>query len=222
MAKKNIAGRLKVVYAFLLLFGPAFLLIFISTRSCEHKFEELPILGKQVEYSFVDAYGKKHTSKEFRGEIVIVTTLQSTCPENCAVSFFHLNMKLYQHLRENSKKLGNIRMISFVTDGEGNPANDMEHITDMLKDHVEGYDSSIWMLAYGDPASLYNFEKNGKKLRQTGDQYFGGHSYQEYLLLMDRDNNLRMIGDGTSEGTIRRFFEQVALLKKQYDKEAAK
>ena len=40
MANKISAGLSKVVVS-LLLVGPAFLLVFISTRGCEHKFKEL-------------------------------------------------------------------------------------------------------------------------------------------------------------------------------------
>ncbi|NRA11519.1 MAG: hypothetical protein HRT57_06165, partial [Crocinitomicaceae bacterium] len=84
MASKKTAGRLKVALSFVLLFGPAFLLVLISTRSCTHKFKQLPDLGEVAEYTFTDIDGKKRSFKDFEGEIVLATTLQVSCPNNCA------------------------------------------------------------------------------------------------------------------------------------------
>ena len=104
MAVKNTAGRLKVMYAFLLLFGPAILLVFISTRGCEHKFKTLDDFGAVTDYSFTDARGKKFSSKDFKGDVVLITTLQETCPDTCSISFWHMNQAIYQHIKNNKRK----------------------------------------------------------------------------------------------------------------------
>lgn len=222
MAVKNTAGRTKRFLAIFLLFGPAFILIFISTRSCNHKFKELDDFGKADNYAFVDAQGIKHTADEFKDYSVLINVLQPSCPENCSVSFWHLNHLIYQKMRDNARKGGSLRIITFVTDGEGNPLEDLSSVSDMLTDQVEGYDPNIWIVASGDPKKLYNFEHNDARLLQEGDEYYGGQAYQELMLLLDKDNHLRMVLSGKSEGMIRRMREHVALLKKQYDKENAK
>ncbi len=223
MAKKTKAGRMKVGIAFLLLFGPAFLLVFFSTRGCENKFKELDDFGKANEYSFVDANGKKRSSKEFRGDVVLVTTLQETCPDSCAISFFHLRQAIYKHINENKhKKLKQVRIISFATDGEGNPLEDLSTINSMLKDRVPEYDPTIWILAKGDAKKVYDFERNDQNLLQEGDEFYGGQAFQELILLLDKQNHLRMVLRGDQEGMVRRMKQHVALLQKQYDKENAK
>ncbi|MGB0915463.1 MAG: hypothetical protein ACPGVI_05285 [Crocinitomicaceae bacterium] len=222
MAVKNTAGRTKRILAILLLFGPAFILVFISTRSCHHKFKELDDFGQADNYSFIDAQGKKHTASEFDEYSVLVNVLQPTCPENCSVSFWHLNHLIYQKMRDNARKGGSLRIITFVTDGEGNPMKDLSAVSDMLHDQVEGYDPNIWMVASGDPKKLYDFEHNEAKLLQEGDEYYGGEAFQELMLLLDKNNHLRMVLSGKSEGMIRRMREHVALLKKQYDQDNAK
>jgi hypothetical protein len=68
MASKYSAGLTKVVVT-LLLIGPAFLLVFISSRGCEHKFKELDDYGKVINYSFEDGDGKHFTSKDFKNEV---------------------------------------------------------------------------------------------------------------------------------------------------------
>ena len=223
MAIKNTAGRLKVMYAFLLLFGPAILLVFISTRGCEHKFKTLDDFGAVTDYSFTDARGKKFTSKDFKGDVVLITTLQETCPDTCSISFWHMNQAIYQHIKNNKrKKMKRVRIISFVTDGEGNPVKDLSVLRQSMEDNVLEYDPDTWILASGDSKKVYDIERNNKSLLAEGDEFFGGQAFQELILLVDKQNHLRMVLSGTSEGMIRRMKEHIALLQKQYDKENAK
>ena len=221
-----LAGRSKVILTFLLLFGPAFILIFISTRSCEHKFQILEDYGTVKQVPF-EVYGqsKKFTFNDFKGDIVLITTLQKTCPGDCAISFWHLDQLIYQNIRKNkSKKMKRIRMISFATDGKGNPLtlNELGEIEEAIKDNVEEYDPEIWMLATGDVQSVYNFKHNGANLLAKGDKYYGGHAFQELVLLLDKQGHLRMVLRGTEEGLIRKMRDYSALLQKQYDKENKK
>lgn len=212
---------MKVALAFLLLFGPALFLILISTRGCDHKFKELDDYGQATSYSFKGINGKTYTANDFKDEIVLITTLQESCPDDCAISMWHVNQLIYQHIRKNkSKKMKKIRIISFVTDGKGNPLKDLTTVSRILKDRIEAYDPEIWTLASGDARSIYDFEHNGEKLLKEGKKYYGGHSYQELMMLLDKQNHLRMVLSGRSEGMIRRMKEHIALLQKQYDKQA--
>lgn len=221
MANKNNAGKSKIV-AVLILVLPAFLLVFLSTRGCNHKFKELPNYGKAVDYKFVDGLGKNYSSTDFKNQIVVITTLQQTCPDSCAISMWHLDQAIYQHIRKNKKKLKQVKLISFVTDSKGKPVNNVAALMDGMKDNVEGYDPSIWYLAKGDAKTLYNFKYNNQSLLKKGKKYFGGEAYLELMLLLDKQNNLRMVNRGTEEGTIRRMYQHIALLQKQYDKAAKK
>jgi cytochrome oxidase Cu insertion factor (SCO1/SenC/PrrC family) len=218
--KKLKAGRFKGIIVLLLLFGPASLLVFISSRGCEHKFKELEILGDLPQYSFSTPSGAKKSSADFKGNVLLITTLQQTCPDSCATSFWHLDQMIYQHIKKNKKKLGHVKIVSFVTDGEGNPVQDLSNMEFVLKDRVQNYDPEIWILAAGDARKIYDFTRNGENLLQEGDEYFGGEAYQELMLLVDKSNKLRMVSKGNQEGLIRRMKEHMALLDKQYDKEA--
>jgi hypothetical protein len=215
------AGRIKRIVITFLLFGPASFLIFISTRGCKHKFVELDDMGAVSSYSFEDVNGKKYTEKSFKGKAVLFTTLQKTCPGECAISMWHLDQMIYQHLRKNQKKLGYVKIVSFVTDGNGKPYSNLKDIDFMLRDQIEKYDSTIWIVAKGDGKEVYNLTRNGNNLMQKGTKYFGGEAYQELLLLVDKQNHLRMVLNGSSEGMIRKMKEHIALLDKQYDKALA-
>jgi len=217
MAKRTTkAGPL---LALVLLFGPAFLLILMSTRSCEHKFKVLEDYGPIPAYSFRDSKGKTYTNASFKGQIVIFTTLQPSCPDSCAVSVWHIDQQIYQQLRRNRRKLGHVKLVSFITDGKGNPSDRLKDIAFTLNDQVEGYDPDIWILANGNAREAFNITSNGKSLLQKGKQYYGGEAFQELMLLVDKSNHLRMVLSGTTESMVRTMKQHVALLDKQYDKE---
>lgn len=218
--EKTFAGRSKVLIAFLLVFGPAFLLVLIGTRGCEHKFKELDDYGLVKSVPFL-VDGKKTTFSDFKGDVLVITTLQKTCPEDCAISFWHVDQMIYQHIRKNKrKKLKSVKIISFVTDGKGNalPEAEMQIVRDALKDNVESYDPTLWMVATGDAKAVYSFKHNGQNLVQKGEKYYGGESFQELILLLDKEGHLRMVLPGNEEGLVRRMKEHIALLQKQYDK----
>ena len=217
MAKRTTkAGPL---LALVLLFGPAFLLILISTRRCEHKFKVLEDYGPIPAYTFTDIKGKKYTNASFKNQIVIFTTLQPSCPDSCAVSTWHIDQQIFQQLRKNNKKLGHVKLVSFVTDGKGNPSDKLNEVAFTLKDQVEGYDPEIWILANGNARDAFNVTNNGKSLLQKGSQYYGGEAFQELMLLVDKSNHLRMVLSGRTESMVRTMKQHVALLDKQYDKE---
>lgn len=213
-------SRLKAKLGLLLVFTPALILIFISSRGCSHKFKQLDDFGKLKSYSYVGTDGHKHNSKEHQGEIILITTIQNSCPYDCSISISNLNQIIYQHIRKNSsKKMKKVRILSFVTDGKGNPVHDTRIIQAALKDQIEKYDPKLWIVASGDVKSIYNISNNGQSLLKKGDEYYGGEAFQELFLLADKNNHLRMVLHGNREGLIRRMKESIALLQKQYDKE---
>lgn len=223
MAKSNSkAGSLKSVFALLLLFGPALILIFISSGGCEHKFKELDDYGAIPKFSFTDAKGKVYTNNSFKNKIVIYTTIQPSCPDSCGVTIWHLDQLIYQRLRENTKRLGHVKLVSILTDGAGNPDKRIKDVEFMLNDRVEGYDPSKWIIVSGDAKSLFNIKHNGQTLLQEDKKFFGGYAFQELMLLSDKSNHLRMVLPGKTESTIREMRDHMALLEKEYDIKAYK
>jgi cytochrome oxidase Cu insertion factor (SCO1/SenC/PrrC family) len=221
-------SRSKSILALLLVFGPALFLILISTRRCDHRFKELADYGLVKAPSFEvfenGSYQTKNLS-DYKGDLVLISTIQTTCPKECGVSLWHFNQILYQHIRKNKrKKLKQVRLISFATDEFGRPASDAQiaNIREMLQDDVEGFDPSLWIIAKGDPSKVYDIKHNNQSLYRKGKKYFGGVSYSSLMLLLDKQNHLRMVLKGDEEGMIRRMKEHLALLQKQYDKERAK
>ena len=222
MVEKNAAGRFKIVLMLLLVFGPATLLVLIGTRGCEHKFKVLDDYGSAVDYHFIDGMGNERSSKDFSDHVVLITTLQVDCPENCAVSFWQIDQHVYQPVRSSKDKSGSVRIISFVTDKDGNPVEDVAQVQEMMKDRVEGYDPNVWIVASGDCREIYDFENNNQSLLKKSDEEYGESGYQELILLLDKANHLRMVRSGSTEAWVREMKQHLSLLQKAYDKEKAK
>ena len=221
-------SKRRSILALTLVFGPALILIFMATRGCDHRFKKLADYGlvETPTFSVFNHKGKQQlTLNDYKNQVVLITTLQTTCPHQCGLAFFPLTQNLYKDLRTNKrKKLKQVRMLSIVVDSLGKPVSEQEllDIQDMLKSRVEGFDPELWQLINADPKDFYNLANNGQKLIVKDPKYFGGVSYNELILLLDKQNHLRMVLNGHTEGMIRKMKEHIALLMKQYDKERAK
>ena len=225
--KTAVRSKKRSLFALTLVFGPALILIFMATRGCDHRFKTLADYGLVSTPSFTvyNHKGKQQqTLQNYQDQIVLINTLQTTCPHNCGLAFFPLTQNIYKDLRTNKrKKLKQVRMLSIVVDSLGNPVSEaaLLDIQDMLRSRVEGYDPEIWQLVSADPKIFYNLTNNGQKLIVKDTKYFGGVSYNELIMLLDKNNHLRMVLNGHTEGMIRKMKEHLALLIKQYDKERA-
>ncbi len=225
--KAAVHSKKRSLFALTLVFGPALILIFMATRGCDHRFKTLADYGlvDTPTFTVYNHKGKQQqTLQDYQDQIVLINTLQTTCPHNCGLAFFPLTQNIYKDLRTNKrKKLKQVRMLSIVVDSLGNPVSEQAllDIQDMLRSRVEGYDPEIWQLVSADPKIFYNLTNNGQKLIVKDTKYFGGVSYNELIMLLDKNNHLRMVLNGHTEGMIRKMKEHLALLIKQYDKERA-
>lgn len=215
MTGKKTAGRMRVVYAFILLFAPALLLI-ITSRGCHMKFKTLDDFGKINNYSFSGVDGKTYTQDDFKDNVILFINIQENCLDSCSINLFTFEKIIYQHIRP-KKTLKHLKIIAFVNDMNGDPVEDLSSARDMLQDKIHNYEQDKWILAKGDARQVYDIEHNGKSLLQTGDEYYGGNAFQELMLLVDKENHLRMVLRGNVEGMFRRMKECIALLQKEYN-----
>ena len=217
--------KIKSVFAFLLVFGPALALVFISTRGCSHKFQELDDFGL-IESDTFQIYNpdtdqfEDYTLNAFDGDIVFITTLQPDCPGNCEIELWHFEQLIYNHIFENKhKKLKQVKVISFLTDHQGNDLKDTSSFIQMketLQLNLEHYDPSIWMLAKGSVKEIFDVDHNGENLLKSSEEEYGKGAFLKYLLLLDKNQHLRMVLPANKEGEIRVMFEHLALLQKEY------
>jgi len=214
MTGKKTAGRMRGKFIILLLFAPA-LLLFVTSRGCKMKFKTLEDFGQVNNYAFEDIDGKQYTQDDFKDQVILFTNIQENCIDTCSINLFTFEKVIYQDIRS-KKSLKHVKIISFVNDIDGNPVKDLQPTMDMMKDKVHNFDPKKWLLVKGDARVVYDIKSNGESLLQTGDQYYGGNAFQELMLLVDKDNHLRMVLRGNMEGMFRRMKECIALLQKEY------
>lgn len=214
MTGKKPAGRIKGIYVILLLFAPA-LLLFVASRGCVMKFKTLEDFGKINDYSFVDVDGKKYTQADFKDNVVIFINLQENCLDSCSINLFAFDRIVYQEIR-GKKTLKKVKIVSFINDANGNPVTDLSKAKALIEDNIFKYDPERWIIASGDAKNVFDISNNNQNLLETGTEYFGGNAFQELMLLVDKDNHLRMVLRGNIEGMYRRMKECIALLQKEY------
>lgn len=215
MATKKSAGWTTRILILILVFGPAFLLI-VTSKGCKMKFKSLEDFGPVNNYSFVDIDGKSYTQNDFKDKVVLFTNIQETCLDTCSINLFTLEKIIYQDLRS-KKSLKDYVIVSFVNDMDGNPVQDLRPTMELMEDKVYKFDPKKWLVVTGDAKNVFNIEHNGRSLLEKGDNYFGGNAFQELMLLVDKDNHLRMVLRGNIEGMFRRMKECIALLQKEYN-----
>jgi cytochrome oxidase Cu insertion factor (SCO1/SenC/PrrC family) len=209
------AGSWRSVFALLLAFGPALVLILIATNQCKHKFKRLDDFGPLPKFEFTTSDGKVLTNESFKNDIVIYTTIQPTCPDSCGITIWHLDQLIFQITR-NKKRLEHLKIVSIVTDYEGNSSDNLKDVEFMLKDRVDGYNPKRWMVVKGDPKQIFNVENNGVNLIHKSKEFFGGISYQELMILADTKNHIRMIVSGKTEDSMRTMRDYMSLLEREY------
>ena len=104
------------------------------------------------------------------------------------------------------------------------PVKDLSNMQQILKDKVLDYDPKLWILASGNAKEIFDIKHNGINLLETETKDKEDISYKDLLLLVDKNNHLRMALRANSkspegEGVTRRMKQSLALLLKQYDKE---
>lgn len=189
---------------------------------CENRFEPLPVFTEMPAYEFIDLNGDTINNISQEGKITLFTTLQTSCPKDCAIDLFNFNLQVYQDFRKNQHILKDVQIISIVTDKEGNPLDgsvldSLQKVAYILEDMMVQYNSDIWNLVAGDPKQIYDIESNGHNIYEAKvDSTYAGRYYLETMLLIDKKNQLRLIGRGHKEGYIRDFKQHISLLNAEY------
>jgi len=215
--EKKKRNNLTKIIVFLVLFGPGTVIVLMAFNQCENHFEGLPNFGEMPKYEFIDINGKTINNESQKDRITVFHTLQTSCPRDCAIDLFKFNLILYQDLIENRDIFRDVDIITIVTDNEGNVTEDLEVLEYTLNDILDNYDPTLWYLVTGDPKQVYDIENNDINLYDAKvEDGYAGKAYLETLLLVDKENNLRLARRGNVEGYIRDFKQNVSLLNQTY------
>ena len=234
----------RLLLVLLIFLGPGSIIYFIS-RTVSNHFIELPYLGYEYEldsngakvdssayqvpnFSLTKFDGTPITRETIKDKYIVLSTIQNECPtiSECGFSLFHFNEIFFHKLVKNQKNYGNVRVISILTDVDGNP---IDSISEKLREEMYEYDTTgIWWFATGDVTPFYNFNYYGDKFinhpssESAVDGEIGSKAYTNSLVLIDDKGFIRGVSGAKTDSHIRNFFDMLKLLKKvEFDEERA-
>jgi peroxiredoxin len=225
----------RLLLVLLVVLGPGLIIYFISKTVSNH-FIELPYLGYEFE---LDAQGNKIDSAAYQvpdfeltkfdgtpisrsdidGKFIVLSTIQNACPtmNECGMSVFHFDEIFFKKLVKNQENYGNVRVLSILTDVDGNP---IDTPSQKLKDEMYEFDTTgVWWMATGDVTPFYNFNYYGDKFinhaASEKDSEIGAKAYTNSLVLIDDKGFIRGVSGAKTDSHIRNFFDMLKLLKKE-------
>jgi hypothetical protein len=232
----------RILLVMLIMLGPGAIIYFIS-KTVNNVFIIPPYLGYEFdldsngnkidsvaytvpEFSLTTFDGEAITKKDIEGKFIVLTTLQNECPDmsQCGMSVYHFNEIFFEKLVKNQDHYGNVRVISILTDVDGNP---IEKPTQKLLDEMVQYDTTgVWWMTTGDVTPFYNFNYYGDKfvnhLASNKDGEIGLKAYTNSIVLIDDKGFIRGVTGAKTDSDIRNFFDVLKLLKKvEFDRNRA-
>ncbi len=224
----------RLLLILLVLLGPGSIIYFIA-KTVDNHFVKLPYLGyeymKDSAGHVVDsvAYqvpnfkltrfdGTPITPDSIKNKFIVLSTLQNNCPtpSECGMSLFLFNEIFFHKLVKNQKNYSNVKVISILTDVNGNP---VDSIAPKLREEMAEYDTSIWWMTTGDTKPFYNFNYYGKRFNEQPasptDGEIGTRAFTNSLVLIDDKGYIRAVSGAKSDSDIRNFFDMLKLLKKE-------
>lgn len=225
----------RLILVLIIFLGPGAIIYFISKTVSNH-FIELPYLGYEYKldssgnkvdsvayqipnFNLTKFDGTPITRDSIRGKFIVLSTIQNGCPDpsECGFGLFHFNEIFFHKLVKNQKNYGNVRVISILTDIDGNPVSE---ISPKLRDEMYEYDTTgIWWMTTGDVLPFYNFNYYGDKFinypASKKDSEIGAKAFTNSLVLIDDEGYIRGVTGAKTDTHIRNFFDMLKLLKKQ-------
>lgn len=225
----------RIFLVLLIMLGPGSIIYFLS-RTISNHFIKMPYLGYEFEldadgnkidstaysvpdFNLTSFNGAPITRDSIAGKFIVLTTLQNECPDmsQCGMSLYHFNEIFFQKLVKNQDNYSNVRVLSILTDGDGNRINEP---SEKLRDEMLKYDTTgLWWMATGDVTPFYNFNYYGDRfinhLASNKDGEIGLKAYTNSIVLLDDKGFIRGVSGAKTDSHIRNFFDMLKLLKKE-------
>jgi cytochrome oxidase Cu insertion factor (SCO1/SenC/PrrC family) len=227
-------AKLKRVLLILLIFlGPGSIIYFIS-RTVSNHFIDVPYVGYEYEvdsngvkidslpytipdFELVKFDGTRINRDSIKDKFIVLSTLQNDCPTRtaCGINTFLFNEIFFHKLVKNQKNYGNVKVISILTDLEGNA---VDSISPKLIEEMAEFDQDIWWMTTGSLEPFFGFDYYGKKFMEHESveeaKEVGTKAFINSLVLIDKDGHIRGVAGAKTDSDIRNFFDVLKLLKK--------
>ncbi len=149
--------------------------------------------------------------QNFKGKVLLVSTLYNTCPYRCPILLPQLKKFVFEEVLGNDH-LDNVLFISLMEDNGHNIS-----FEDMLAEL--DVDRSRWWFVKGEPDIFFDvaLEDGRNPFQQdVGNSDFANRTYEELLLLIDWRGYIRGIYHGNKSPEFKRIKEDLWVLSKEW------
>ncbi len=192
---------------------------YISTIDGKQK--EDTIWHRMPDFALTNQLGKTVGWNDMQGKIVVADFFFTHCPTICP-QLTH-NMKRLQSGIGNAARAGDktpdfIQFLSFSIDPERDSVQALKKWNDRF-----GIDPQSWWLLTGPKKEIYDLSINDLKLMaQDGGPEDSDFMHTDYMVLIDKDRNIRGYYHGLDSLSINRLSEDIIMLELAKDKHTKK
>ncbi len=160
------------------------------------------------DFVFTDQDSSKVTNATFKDRIYIADFFFTSCPDICPAMTTQM-LRVYEQFKTNDQ----IAFLSHTID----PKRDSVHV---LKDYADriGVDvSDKWYFVTGEKDKIYDIGMNGYMVTADEDSDApGGFIHSGAFILVDKDQRIRGIYDGTKESKVDKLMLDIPKLLTEY------
>jgi len=161
-----------------------------------------------ADFSLVNQNGDTITQENYKGKIYVADFFFTTCQTICPIMTGHMH-----DLQEELKDDKDVLLLSHSVTPKIDSVAQLKRYA-----KEKGVDDSKWNLVTGEKKQIYELARQSYlavKTAGTGDQYDMIHT--ENFMLIDKKRQIRGFYDGTDPEEIERLFEDISVLKNEYE-----
>lgn len=182
--------------------------VFGIVKWYENKFQQLPVLGPKEHtisnFKLVNQHGRNTTLEAWKGKIVVAHYFFTHCPSICPKMIY--NLKRVQAY----SGIPNLQINSFSVDPERDSVS-------RLQTYASQFDiKGNWNLLTGNKKQLYALARKSFLVVATdGDGGPDDFIHSDKLVLIDTQNRIRGLYDGTDEASVNQLISDIKKLAKE-------
>jgi protein SCO1/2 len=160
-------------------------------------------------FSFLNQDSVAINNDTFKNKVYVADFFFTTCPSICPI--MHRNLKkVYEEFKGNPE----VMFLSHTIDYKYDTPSVLKRYATKL-----GVDDKQWEFAYGSRADVYTIaEKSYLTSVQEDSTQRGNYVHQGWLVLIDKDRQMRGTYDGTDPKAVARLAEDIPVLLAEYKK----
>ncbi len=209
-----------------LLFLLFFIMVSISACNDKKNARDLPVIGnretveikkngiKQIDtiyhtipdFSFIDQDSNKVTGQDYTGKVYVADFFFTSCPTICPVMKTQM-LRVYERFKNEDDVL----ILSHTIDPEYDSVALLRSFAERL-----GVEAPKWRFVTGEKEAIYELGQTGYLVTASEDQYEpGGFLHSGAFVLIDRQQRIRGLYDGTVADQVDRLMNDIDLLVKE-------